>query len=60
MCVFVSNSVYVECVCAHTAFKCVKLVCVCVFGNGPSLACKGLWETFELPFSKQLFKLRII
>lgn len=30
VCVFVSNSVYVECVCAHTAFKCVKLVCVCV------------------------------
>lgn len=59
MCVFVSNSVYVECVCVHTAFKMCE-VCVCVFGNGPSLVWKGLWETFELTFSKQLFKLRII
>lgn len=59
------SSMYVECVCVHTAHTQYMRVCtvhgeVCVFGNGPSLVCKWLWETLKLSFSKQLFKLRII
>ncbi len=57
------SSMYVECVCVHTAYtqymKCVHGE-VCVVGNGPSLVCKWSWETLKLLFSKQLFKLRII